>query len=337
MKLQSSGPRRQRGIAALTAMLVVTIATILAVELIWDLSLDLRRTETILLREQALQVAYGLEILAAQLLEADAENDRESNRQIDDLLESWAEQYSFPFEGGQVVGRLDDLQGRFNLNNLVDLNGQKNEIAREQFRRLVRIATNDLERDQQVNPDTIVDSVQDWLDADQLAELGGAEDGYYTSLEPPYRTANFWFTSISELRAINGMTPDSYRALEGLVAALPPAPSGRRPINVNTASEAVLRSLCEDFTEVLTATLVEQQQSSPFEATEEFRKAVAPDNESEPGNNCLTDNVIGVTSSYFRLNVIASIGTTRLTMYSLLERDQTTGAVTTRYRSFDTE
>ena len=46
-----TGPQRQRGIAALTAMLVVTIATLLAAELVWDLNLNVRRTESLLLRE----------------------------------------------------------------------------------------------------------------------------------------------------------------------------------------------------------------------------------------------------------------------------------------------
>ena len=108
-------PRQQRGIAVLTAMLVVAIATILAVELIWGTSLDLRRAQNMLERDQAMQVARGMEILAAELLRDDAENS-----DIDSLTERWAENYGFPFEGGNVVGRLDDMQGRFNLNSLVN-------------------------------------------------------------------------------------------------------------------------------------------------------------------------------------------------------------------------
>jgi len=320
-------------------MLVVTIATILAVELIWDLSLDLRRTETILAREQALQVAYGLEMLAAQLLEADYDDDPQAP---DSLLESWAEQYSFPFEGGQVVGRLEDMQGRFNLNNLVTPNGQrveaatdKRNLAKEQFRRLVRIATQDFEREQQVDADTVVESVIDWLDADQLANLGGAEDGFYTTLDPPYRTGNFWFTSISELQAVNGVSPDAFRALSGLVSALPPRPEVT-PININTAPEAVLRSLSDQVTDAQLAEWLERQQSEPFDdqtiGVEFFGEGSGSQAFSQPE---LPD--VATRSQHFRLTVIVSIGTTRLTMYSLLERDLTTGAVTTRYRSFDTE
>ena len=55
---------RQRGIAALTAILVVALASILAVELAWEVNLDIRRTENMLLRDQARQIALGAEIMA---------------------------------------------------------------------------------------------------------------------------------------------------------------------------------------------------------------------------------------------------------------------------------
>ena len=327
MRTEKAPPNRQRGIAALMAMLVVTLATVLAVELVWDLNLDLRRTETLLTREQALQVAMGLELLAAELLEADYEEDPAGP---DTLTERWAEEYGFPFEGGTVVGRLDDLQGRFNLNNLIDGRGRKNPLVIEQFRRLVAIATADLEREDQVNVDNVVDSVVDWVDPDQLPELGGAEDSTYTARIPPYRAGNFWFTTTSELQAVNGMTPGAFNALAGLVSALPPGTAGARTINVNTAPEAVLRSLSADVTTTQTADWVAQQLSAPYDTRDEFM---------EGSRDVLTEDVaplIGVSSQYFRLTVIVSIGTTRLAMYSLLERTAQ-GAVTARYRSFDTE
>jgi general secretion pathway protein K len=326
MSRSPGNPAKQRGIAALTAMLVVTIATILAVELVWDLNLDLRRTESLLTREQAMQVALGMELLAEQLLEADYEDDP----QIDSLTEAWAEQYDFPFEGGTVSGKLEDLQGRFNLNNLIDLNGRRNPKVTDQFRRLVSITTQDIPREDQVNVDTVVESVLDWLDPDQLPELGGAEDSFYTALDPPYRTGNFWFTSISELQAVNGVTPAAYQALASAVAALPPVASGARSINLNTAREAVLRSLSDEVTEIQTADWVAQQQSAPYDNLDEFMEGAKDvlDEEVRP--------YLGITSSYFRLSVIVSIGTTRLAMYSLLERNAQ-GVVAARYRSFDTE
>jgi len=61
--------RRDSGIAVITAMLVVAIATVLAVEIAWETTLDLRRTEGLLSREQAQQFGYGAEAYAAKLME----------------------------------------------------------------------------------------------------------------------------------------------------------------------------------------------------------------------------------------------------------------------------
>ena len=68
-------PRRQRGIAAITAVLVVALATILAVNLAWELNLDIRRTEVLLQHTQARQFALGAEMIAADALRRDFEND----------------------------------------------------------------------------------------------------------------------------------------------------------------------------------------------------------------------------------------------------------------------
>ena len=71
------------------------------------------------------------------------------------------------------------------------------------------------------------------------------EDDQYTSRQPPYRPGNFWFTSTSELLAIDGYTPEIYASLRPHVSALPPPPAtGERwKLNVNTATDLVLASL----------------------------------------------------------------------------------------------
>ena len=55
----AAASHRQSGIAALTAMLVVALATVLAVELLWNTSLDLRRTQNLLERDQAIKSAWA--------------------------------------------------------------------------------------------------------------------------------------------------------------------------------------------------------------------------------------------------------------------------------------
>lgn len=334
MKAMRQG--EQRGIAAITAMLVVALATVLAVELLWNTSLDLRRTQNLLERDQAQQIAIGLELLAGELLRADYEDDPA----VDGLSERWAEEYGFPFEGGNVVGQLEDMQGRFNLNSLVNERGQPVPAAIEHFRRLIEIVlANDSDLD--ADPDSVVDAIVDWLDPNTAPDgIGGAEDGVYTNRTPPYRAANFWFTTPTELLAVANVTPELYARLENLVTALPPtvAPS----INVNTARPEVLQSLATDVSSSEIQAWVENRLGVPdTNGGTDFLEQVFGEQEiPAPGRNSQQDDdrpkvPLGSNTEWFRLTVIVSVGSTRLSMYSLLQR-QSNGSGMAVLRAFDT-
>ena len=321
-------PRRQRGIAAITAVLVVALATILAVNLAWELNLDIRRTEVLLQHTQARQFALGAEMIAADALRRDFENDVDDGEECDYPGEDWDQELALPFEGGSVRGRLSDMQGRFNLNNLI-VDGQRNEEVFNQFSRLLDIL--DLDRD-------IAAKVLDWIDPDQIPELGGAEDGVYTSKTPPYRTANTWFTTTTELLAIDGvLDPDdpestTFEVLERYVTALPPG----QKINVNTAEDPILLSFSTNPGSTNAESLKANrnycdlgsgagQQSTGFRAD---AKDIVDD--------VFITNNLDVQSHYFQLKVLVTLGTAQLTMYSLLYRDAN-GVVTTSLRYFDTK
>jgi general secretion pathway protein K len=312
--------RRQRGIAAITALLVVTIATILAVELVWELNLNIRRTEHLFLRDQAMQIALGAEIWAMDILHEDL-NEGGANSP-DHLEETWAQNIpAIPVEGGSVDGFIEDLQGRFNLNNLLTIAGKPDTVVVEQFRRLLTVLD--------LSPD-LAYAVVDWLDADQLPENLGAEDDIYTSLTPPYLAANFWFISTSELMAVQGITPEIFQVLEPHVSALPVSKTARQ-INVNTATSEVLASLWPGISPEQAETWREEIYYDMPAFTETVKNDVDPS--GEPKLEAMLP-YLDVGSSYFGLNVTASIGTTRLSMYSLLERSAD-GAVSPRLRSFD--
>ena len=112
--------KQQRGIAAITALLVVAIATILASELAWELHIDIQRSEAMLLRNQAIQGALGAELLAAYTLRLDYDEDEKNNQHCDYPGELWDQEITIPFEGGTIRGKITDAQGRFNLNNIIE-------------------------------------------------------------------------------------------------------------------------------------------------------------------------------------------------------------------------
>jgi len=55
----------------------------------------------------------------------------------------------------------------------------------------------------------LIDAWNDWADADSTASGrgGGAEDEYYTNLEPPYKSRNGPIDNIDELRLVKGFIP----------------------------------------------------------------------------------------------------------------------------------
>ncbi len=84
--------------------------------------------------------------------------------------------------------------------------------------------------------DTIIDSIEDWIDPDPFVRLNGAEDDYYLSLSPPYRAKNGPLDSLEELRLVRGVTPEVYDLLAPYLTVW-----GNGQINLNTASATVLQ------------------------------------------------------------------------------------------------
>jgi general secretion pathway protein K len=82
--------------------------------------------------------------------------------------------------------------------------------------------------------DTIVDSILDWQDPDNVPRANGAEDEYYQSLPRPYHPKNGAFDSLEELLLVKGVTRD---ILHGNIAA----PARRADLLGRTPEERDLR------------------------------------------------------------------------------------------------
>jgi general secretion pathway protein K len=304
--------RQQGGVALITAVLVVAIGTMIAVNLMWEGTLDLRRAESALAADQGLLYVQGAEAWAADILRQDLVDSPDA----DHLGEQWAiELPPLPVDGGTITGRLEDLQARFNLNNLVGADGMEDQLARSQFERLL----NHLE----IDPG-LAGAVVDWLDPDtELRFPTGGEDVVYTSQDPPYRTANSMITSTSELMAIAGFDRDIYRRLAPYVTVLP---RGTK-LNVNTASDVVLASLSDNLDLATAAALVEERANAEFldiDAT--FEGLVEPDTLLE----------IDGVSEHFLLTATVTLGSNQLTMRSVLQRDRS-GITRALFRSLGVE
>jgi general secretion pathway protein K len=315
---------RQRGVALIIALVVVALATMLATRIGASGARDQRRSATLLAQQQAFQIALGAEALAAEVFKMDS--DRGGPQGRDSLDEPWATPIGpLPFEGGAVTPRVEDMQGRFNLNNLLLADRKtRNEPAYEQFRRMLEAL--------QLEPKW-ADLAVDWIDEDTIAtSADGAEDGVYTGQQPPYRAANRWLTSTSELLALPGFGTQRYRVLQPYVAALP---NGTR-LNVCTASGLVLDSLAPGMNSFGQDPkfLAKNRESGCFPKRNDVEAAIGGTG-LDPQQRTAILNSLAERSTYFRVTSVVSIGTTQFTLYSLLERNG--GGARAVLRSFGTE
>lgn len=290
----------QRGVALITAMLVVALATTAAVAMVARQQYDIRRTGNLLQAEQAYLYVLGIDDWAAQILR----RDREDNT-VDHSGEEWATLLPpIPIEGGQVGGSIEDLQGRFNLNDLVR-GGEPDSGAIERFRRLLAALSLDT---------GLAMVAADWLDQNiDPAFPGGAEDDSYLRGERPYRTANAPFVSVSELLLLQGVDKEVFATLAPHVCALPTAV----PLNVNTATIPVLMSLAEGLSEADAEALIEGRGEEGYADAATFLRA-----EAVAGKNELS-GLVGVQSDYFVVTSQVVFGRIAVSYQSMIQRSAT--------------
>ena len=275
-------PRAESGAALVVAMLVFALVAALMVGLQRDFTLTLQRGTHQLFSEQAWAYLIGAEELAAMALQADSRADARAQVAADHLGEVWAQPPTpYPLDaGGWMSGGIEDLQGRLNLNLLADSqpggqatpNASDADDAEDRAEELA--ADNSPQQTAAAPSDdpikrwnatqkmfirllqalgeaslpleeamALTDAVTDFIDRDAERRLNGAEEGAYRYADYPYLPANRALASVSELRAVHGMTEPVYRALAPMVTVWPET-SGR--LNVLTCPLPVLRSVNGD-------------------------------------------------------------------------------------------
>jgi general secretion pathway protein K len=263
-------------------MLVFALVAALMVGLQRDFTLTLQRGTHQLFSEQAWAYLMGAEGLAAVALQADSRADARAEVAADHLGEVWAQPPTpYPLDaGGWMSGRIEDLQGRLNLNLLAEMQSggqttpdasgsddaedaaedmaaenppQQNQTVsindptkrwnatQKMFIRLLQaLGEVSLPLEEAM---ALTDAVTDFIDRDTERRLNGAEEPDYRYADYPYLPANRALASVSELRAVRGMTEPVYLALAPLVTVWPEA-SGR--LNILTCPLPVLRSVNGD-------------------------------------------------------------------------------------------
>jgi len=145
--------RRQRGVAAVTAILIVAVAASAAALMLSQQSAMIDQALMVSSRAQAdLYAQAGLDWARGVLAE-----DSRRAKDVDSLDEGWAQPIAaLPVDRATVAGAITDEQGKVNLNNLAP-DGQRSDPDLRIFRTLLGSLG--------LSPD-LADAVLDWIDRD---------------------------------------------------------------------------------------------------------------------------------------------------------------------------
>ena len=288
------GMVRARGFVLLNALVLVAALAAIAV---WLLAASEAGRARLAAGHDAAQASLYLDAMEA-LMETVLDRDRAQGA-IDAGTEPWAQgAYDVEVDRGRATGTLADLQGRFNVNWL-------SNVQDTERRRAFTALCASLGVSSQI--------------ADAIAGLvapGGPKDiAAYAGRDVPIRPAGGEITTLDALRAIPVLDAASFARLAPYLAALP----GGTALNVNTAPRPVLTALLPTVGAVGLGRLVSQRRSAPFASVDDFlRRAAAVS--SADALQTVDPARLTVASHWFQADISATLGEARLARTVVLHR-----------------
>jgi len=215
---------KDRGAVLLTTLLIMAIMATLAIAIFDELRVAIKRAGTIHAYAQADWYARGAEDFAQSHLQG-------LFGPLDpDVLTAALQNPNpiiFPVEGGTILMRIRDG------GDCLSVNAIEQTSMRLQFQRLLTVLGWDIRSATQLTA-----RMKDWRDTDSQPTTGGAEDFTYLGQTPSFRTANTEFSSILDLRALDGMNEEMFQRLRPFICTRPTAGSALININSLTIEQA---------------------------------------------------------------------------------------------------
>ncbi len=300
--------KQQQGVALITVLLVFALAAIITSEVASRNYRDIRKTANLINSKQAYHYALAGEQYARQILYRDYDEDPVS----DQLTDSWSDiREIFDIDNGQMTIEISDLQGRFNLNNIVDAGGRINNQALSDFNQLLEVL--DISAD--YGPQLV-----DWLDKNTVASIGGAEDDAYQPLD--YLAANQAMGDRSELRLLSDMRFEDYIRLKDYVVALPHQVKdqqiGITKYNINTLAAKMVEALSGSGDEGISAI----QQRGGYSTVNEWVSS------GDIGPLLIARNQLNTQTEFFEIKVTAVYDQRISIIRSQIYRDNNDGSIT---------
>jgi general secretion pathway protein K len=316
--------RRDRGIALLLSLLVLTILIVLIAQMSLTSAQNKAISENYLNDLQNSLGARSGYIQALLYLQADSEK----SPNTDTLREKWAAPLTISLGRATVSVTIEDCERRINLSQIQKDNGETNPVVVAQVKRLVSILGHDPE---------VALRIIDYIDADTKGDF-----------EANARNARLY--TIDEILRIDGIPREALyggevdgRKKKGLLdfvtiwpkaGSSPPEPGSSLPgaINVNTAPLEVLRALSDSMSETLAQAIIDYRETKGNDgAYQEFKTVNDLKKVSGMTDEIYADiqNQIVVRGGTFEIRSKSSVGNiSRAWLYIVKRTTGQQGAIT---------
>jgi len=211
-----TGRSRQRGIALVLVIWVVTLLMAIAGAFLYAMRTDARaaRNAALIARGEALAQAA----VSRAVIELFKPQDGPEVWKRDGGVRQWV------FDKARVSVRLSDESAK------IDINTANNELLKGLFR-YAGMGEDDAAK--------LLDAVLDWRDSDSLRRPLGAEEAEYAQAGYKGRPANYPFQSTEELQLVLGMTAGVYQRIAPMITVY----SRQSGVNPHLARRPVLLAI----------------------------------------------------------------------------------------------
>ena len=231
------GRRQERGAALLTVLMIIAAMAVAALAVSSAVTQSTQRARSLDAQAQLGLYATAAEEVAKARMTT-VLDPLQSRLSVD--LPGYNEPQIIPIDGGAFTVTARDLTNCFDVNKLAQAgesaDADVDTSARNAYEFLI---TSLMEESFTSDVSTLVSSLSDWMDENSVPGDGGAEDSYYLSEVPSYRTSGQPLETIDELRAVRGYTPEVYAILRPILCALPDTVQRTSDaLNINTLEES---------------------------------------------------------------------------------------------------
>ena len=246
----------KRGSALISALFIMTLVAIGATAMSARLQLDIYRTRLTLTSDQLFLASEAVSFWAMDLL-----SDEKPIQLTNNGIINYPKSLYHLYPDIETKGSLTDLQSKFNLNNLQDI--EKFPL----FYRLLKLLTPE---DKKSVLGQIINATCDWV-KETSSQAKSEFSIFYAKQKPPYQAAHQKMQSVSEFRLIQGVDSAIYEAVAPFITTLP----SKTTININTAPRTILMTLGQGLDEAQAQNIIDTRGDRGFQTMEEANELLA--------------------------------------------------------------